>query len=135
MGHVYDAEHLKGMALNAAYPLTYSSWKNRKNQCKAKGWPWATEWETFPGFLKSMGPRPSAEHTLHRIDNDVHAYGPGLCKWADKFEQNTHRGDNIAIVDPATGEIWTSHKSWPRNKRCNRRPFTSGALKAARTWS
>ncbi len=116
MGHAHDADALTPTGLRLQYPMTYSTWKNRKHHCQVKGWPWATEWDSFAGFLKSMGPRPSADHTLDRIDNTVHAYGPGFCQWATKVQQNNNKGDNVVIVDPATGEIWTSHKLAKKHK-------------------
>lgn len=109
-GYKYDADNMSAGALQAAYPRTYSSWAHRKNWCKEKKWPWAAEWDAFPDFLKSMGPRPSIDYSLDRKDNDKHAYGPGLCRWAPKDVQNNNKGDNIKIVHPTTGEIFTSHK-------------------------
>jgi hypothetical protein len=96
--------------LQVAYPSEYQSWKNSKNRCKKKGWPWADEWKTFNGFLLSMRPKPTPAHTLDRKDNSVGAYGPGLCRWADKPTQNNNKSDNIKIVVPLTNEVFTPQK-------------------------
>ena len=96
--------------LQAAYPGEYSSWKNSKSRCKKKGWPWASEWESFKGFLLSMGPKPTPAHTLDRKDSAIGEYGPGLCRWASKEVQNNNKSDNVKIVVPLTGEVYTPKK-------------------------
>jgi hypothetical protein len=95
--------------LHAAYPGEYQSWKDSKSRCRNKGWPWASEWEPFKGFLRSMGPKTPAQ-TLDREDNAVQAYGPGLCRWADKHTQNNNKSDNIKIVVPLTEEEFSAQK-------------------------
>jgi hypothetical protein len=57
-----------------------------------------------------MGPKPTPAHTLDRTDNAVGAYGPDLCQWADKVTQNNNKSDNIKVVVPLTGEVFTPLK-------------------------
>ena len=46
-----------------------------------------------------MGPRPSKDHTVDRLDNDNPKYGPGLCGWRTKSEQNANKSTSISLTD------------------------------------
>jgi hypothetical protein len=109
-GYKTDCATMTPGQLHAGYPGEYQSWKDSKSRCKKKKWVFAMEWQNFKDFLASMGPKPSDAHTLDRIDSAVPAYGPGLCQWADKIAQNNNKSDNIKIIAPLTGEVFTAQK-------------------------
>lgn len=88
----------------------YRALKNAKDRCHnpknkqyanygGRGIRVADEWRTdFAAFLAHIGPKPSREHTLERIDNS-RGYEPGNVRWATMRDQiNNTRVNHIVEV-------------------------------------
>ncbi len=58
----------------------------------------AKEWaDSFASFFANVGARPSAAHSVERIDNDV-GYFPGNVRWATSQEQARNTSRNLFVV-------------------------------------
>jgi hypothetical protein len=76
----------------------YKVWQMAKRRCESPSCPSYPDYggrgitmatvfrESFPAFKKELGPKPSAQHTVDRIDND-RGYEPGNIRWATYKEQ------------------------------------------------
>ena len=57
------------------------------------------EWRGHEGFdrwLAHIGPKPTPQHQMDRIDND-RGYEPGNVRWATRSENQRNRGDSIVL--------------------------------------
>ena len=71
--------------------------KNVHNYDKYKDRAPVESWEDFEVFLRDMGLRPSPNHSIERVKNDL-PYGPENCVWATAKEQSRNRpGFNVNI--------------------------------------
>jgi hypothetical protein len=52
---------------------------------------------SFEAFLEDMGPRPSSQHSLERVDNNQ-GYSPDNCQWSTHKEQGRNRRSNHMIT-------------------------------------
>lgn len=55
-----------------------------------------SSWLDFRVFLAEVGPRPSPEHSLDRIDNNEGYYKSNV-RWSTRTEQSKNRRNNIFV--------------------------------------
>jgi hypothetical protein len=53
--------------------------------------------DSFEAFYRDMGPCPSPNHTLERVDGSK-GYSPDNCRWATKKEQGRNKRNNRVIT-------------------------------------
>lgn len=76
----------------------YSVWVGMRRRCSdlhdanygGRGIQVCERWHEFATFYADMGPRPSAQHEIDRIDNDGD-YEPGNCRWVTRDAQATNK--------------------------------------------
>jgi hypothetical protein len=96
----------------------YGSWRAMKDRCLnprhsaydrygGRGVTICERWLTFANFFADMGPRPTPEHSLDRVDANGN-YEPENCRWATDAEQNqnsrknrflTHDGQTLCVSE------------------------------------
>jgi hypothetical protein len=82
----------------------YWAWANIKSRCYntnnkeypiygGRGIKVCRRWLHFANFYKDMGPRPSSEYSIDRIDPNK-GYYPSNCRWATQKTQQNNRRNN-----------------------------------------
>jgi hypothetical protein len=86
----------------------YATWRQMLYRCRTptsanyddyggRGIDFDPRWESFEVFLRDMGRRPSARHSLDRRDNDL-GYWPDNCRWTTAKKQLRNRRDNLYLT-------------------------------------
>lgn len=74
----------------------------------------------FECFAEDMGPRPSRQHSIHRLEDAD--YEPQSCVWATDLEQQNGRTNNIRVT--ISGETKTLSQ-WARHFSISRATITT----------
>lgn len=95
-----------GRCADSSHPL-YTTWRGILTRCLdknspsykdygARGITVCTEWrKDFLSFLSDMGPKPSSQHSIERINNDGN-YCKENCVWATYKEQNRNKRKQLS---------------------------------------
>lgn len=87
----------------------YTVWAGMKDRCLrpnsqrwkhygGRGITVCDRWkDSFENFLADMGPKPTPEHSIDRVDNNGN-YEPSNCRWATHTEQSRNRRTNLLIT-------------------------------------
>jgi len=89
---------MSGLTHGKSRSQNYKLWSwikyRLKNQAAYEGIrmhaPWLHDFEAFDAFIETLGPKPTPQHTLDRIEATGH-YEPGNLRWADKTTQSLNR--------------------------------------------
>lgn len=104
-----EIDKIKSLKHSMHKTKEYSAWVAMKSRCNNSKWLYfndyggrgikvCSQWEkSFINFFNDMGKKPSARHSLDRIDVNGN-YEPSNCRWATQSEQNRNRRQIIGKI-------------------------------------
>jgi hypothetical protein len=80
--------------------VEYNCWNSMMVRCRStkskryggRGIKVCERWQTFENFYADMGPRPTENHSLDRINNEGN-YEPSNCRWATWTQQARNKSN------------------------------------------
>lgn len=112
---VAERNRTHGLTKRDNKPPEFTVWVNMRNRCQnpeniayasygGRGITVCERWASFEAFYEDMGPRPTPQHQIDRVDNDG-PYAPENCRWADRHTQANNMGSNHRLT--CSGETHT----------------------------
>lgn len=85
----------------------YRSWSHMLGRCNnptdskypdygGRGIKVCDRWSSFDNSYLDLGPKPTIDHSLDRMDNDAD-YSPTNCRWATRFQQAQNKRNNVHV--------------------------------------
>ncbi len=105
---LYPRNKTHGHTRGKGVSPTWQAWTQMRYRCNnprckhyanygGRGIRCCEAWNSFQTFLADMGERPSAKHSIDRIDNDGD-YEPGNCRWATSHEQQNNKRTSVFLT-------------------------------------
>jgi len=92
---------MAGTSIYTSWSMIVQRCTNPKNKAfdryGGRGIKACDRWLKFENFLADMGERPTPQHSIDRIDNDL-GYSPENCKWSTRKEQANNKRNNRPIT-------------------------------------
>lgn len=119
--------------------IEYRAWARMKRRCLdprtdgyhrygGRGITVCPRWlNSFENFLADMGPRPTDQHSLDRVNNNGN-YEPGNCRWATLDMQANNRRANRRLTHNGKSQ---GVSAWARELGCKPHTIT---MRLARGW-
>lgn len=104
----------------------YNTWQSMIQRCHnpsnkdyknygARGIEVCKAWrDSFEAFYMQMGPKPTPDHTIERIDYEGD-YEPSNCTWIPRAEQPLNTRSNVRLTIDGETKLVTE---WARDERC-----------------
>ncbi len=133
----YNADVVKAASTTHGMRHTqeYNAWAGMKNRCNndpryikrkinvCKKWI-----NNFQSFYDDIGPRPSAAHSIDRINNDGN-YEPDNCRWATATQQAQNRRKTSKTSSGIVGVYWNKKQSkWVARITANKQVIYLGCF-------
>jgi hypothetical protein len=131
-----------GAARRGAHSPEFKAWRAMRRRCLdpnfivfenygGRGIRICDRWADFNTFRADMGPKPSPDHSLDRINPDGD-YAPTNCRWATRSEQNLNQRPRRPAAACRRGHLFTGENTYT-DKRGNRSCKRCRAASATRT--